>query len=210
MKNLTIITILFAAIFGFSSCESDFFNTEDSGIFGVVRDLDTGAPIPFADVYVNGPEQRSARSDANGNYRFTNLRTGNYVLSAEAYRYLTPFENATVFPTQYTQQDIEMQFHSMLSTNELNFGTEHEILDIVVTNVFNVPVDVDVDESISWIFVDGIFGSLDPGESDVIRVELNRNFMPTGVQSVPIVVHIEEDFGFDTIESYTVTVNAEN
>ncbi len=209
MKNFTILTLFSAILMLCSSCESDFLGLEDSGVFGVVIDAETGNPIPYADVFVNGPESRSIKADFNGNYRFSNLPSGNYVLSANANRFLTPLVNTTVFLGQYTQENIEMEFHSFLSTNVLNFGTEYDELEIVVTNLFNQAIDVGTKEDEHWMTTHHFISGLAPGESDIITVRIQRSFLNSGSYSVPLTVDIEEDFGFDVIESYVVTVNVE-
>lgn len=209
MKKFTLFAALLSTILFASSCESDFWGLEDSGIFGVVIDVETGNPIPFANIFINGPEARNTQADANGNYRFDNLRTGNYVLSAEAYRYLTPYVDASVFVNQFSQVDIEMEYHSLLSTHFLDFGTEYDELEIVVTNLFDRPIDVDTEEDESWMTTHHFISGLEPGQSDIITVRINRNFLAGGTYSVPLVVDIEEDFGFDVYESYVVTVNVE-
>ena len=49
-----------------------------SGLFGVVRDATTANPIAGADVYIAGPDFRSTRTNAAGEYEFTSLPTGDY------------------------------------------------------------------------------------------------------------------------------------
>lgn len=203
MKNLITFAILALATLSFSACE----DYEDCGVFGVVIDAQTGNPIPFAYVYINGAMTGETQADANGNYRFNNMRTGNYVVSAEAYRYLTRFINTTVVVGEFSQANVEMDYHSFLSTNELDFGTNQNELEIVVTNLYDRPIDVDTDESEGWLTTHGHISGLAPGQSAVITVRVDRSFMDAGTYAVPLVVDIEEDFGFDVFESYVVTVN---
>lgn len=209
MRNFTFLFAILSAALFFTSCEDDFFGIDDSGIFGVVRDAETGNPIPFANVFINGPEARNIQADGNGNYRIDHLRTGNYVVSAEAYRYLPIYQNTSVILGQFTQTNIDMEFHSLLSTHVLDFGTGVDELEIVVTNILDRPIDVDTDEDENWMTVNSFISGLDPGQSDIITVKINRSFLDAGTYSVPLVVDIEEDFGFDIYESYVVTVNVE-
>ena len=208
MKNLITFAILALAALTFSSCDGSLLGLEDSGVFGVVIDAETGNPIPHAYVFINGPETKTTQADGNGNYRFDNMRTGNYVVSAEAYRYLTPFVNTTVFQDDFSQANIEMNYHSLLSTHELDFGTDQGELEIVVTNLFDRPIDVDTDDNEGWLSTHGFTSNLAPGESAVLTVRIHRYLMDAGTYSVPLIVDIEEDFGFDVFESYVVTVNA--
>lgn len=210
MKNLIIFTAFALSAIMFTSCEDGFLGLEDSGIFGVVLDAETGNPIPFATVFVNGPESKTTQSDANGNYRFDNLRTGNYVLSAEAYRYLTTFVNTSVYPSEFNQANIEMDYHSVLSTHVLDFGTNLDELEIVVTNLFDRPIDIDTEEDENWLTANHFISGLEPGQSEIITVKVNRIFLDAGTYSVPLVVDVEEDFGFDVFESYVVTIHVEN
>lgn len=207
MKNLITFAVLALSALSFSSCDGSLLGLEDSGVFGVVIDAESGNPIPHAYVYINGPETKSTQADGNGNYRFDNMRAGNYVVSAEAYRYLTQFENVTVFQDDFSQADVRMDYHSLLSTHELDFGTNQDELEIVVTNLFDRPIDVDTDESEGWMTTHGFISGLEPGQSAIFTVRVNRTFMDPGTYSVPLVVDIEEDFGFDVFESYVVTVN---
>jgi len=209
MKNLSTLGLLLIIVLLGSSCNGDFWGLEDSGIYGAVIDAETGAPIPFALVYINGPETREVEADRNGNYRAEHLRAGNYRVSAEAYRYITPFEDVNIFENQYAIQDIEMQFHSALSTHLLDFGTDLEELTIIVTNIFDRPIDIDTDENHIWLQVDESISGLLPGQSAVMRVEINRMFLDPGVYDVPLIVEVEEDFGFDVFESYVVDIRVE-
>ena len=210
MKNFTIITLFLSIILLSSSCESDFWGLEDSGVYGVVRDMETGNPIPNALVYITGSEDKTTQTDASGNYLFKNMKPGNYLLSAEAYRYFTPFVETTVFVNDLTKQDIEMEYHSLLSTHTLNFGTNYDELEIVVTNILDRPIDVSTEEDEIWMTVHGFISGLEPGQSEILTVRVNRTFMDAGNFSVPLIVDIEEDFGFDVYESYVVNINVQN
>lgn len=210
MKNFTIITLLLSLVLFSTSCESDFWGLEDSGVYGVVRDIETGNPIPNALVHITGPEDKTTQTDASGNYVFEHMQPGNYLLSAEAYRYFTPFVETTVFANDITRQDIEMEYHSLLSTHTLDFGTQYDELEIVVTNILDRPIDVDTEEDEIWMIVQESISGLLPGQSDIITVRVERMFMDAGNYTVPLIIDIEEDFGFDVYESYVVDVNVQN
>lgn len=210
MRNFTIISLLFSALL-LSSCELDeILNVEDGGVYGVVKDARTGAPIPSATVHINGPESLTATSDASGNFRFEDLEPGNYLLSAEKDRYITPYVETNIILNNFSRQDIEMEYESMLSTHVLDFGTQYDEMEIVVTNHLDRTVDVTMEENESWLIAHTVIFGLEPGQSDVLTVKVSRLTADPGVNTASLIVNIEEDFDFDIYESYVVEVRMEN
>ncbi len=207
MKNLLIALIASGLLLLFFSCETDFSNLNKQGIYGIVKDNKTQEPIPFATVYLNGTSNTNTQTDANGNYRFENINTGDYLLSAEKEGYISTFVEQTVLLSNFLRVDISMEYRSMLSTDVLDFGSDKDELEIVVTNLLNETVDLDVEENEHWMTTNYNSFGLDPGESDIITVKLHRFMLNEDNYSVPLIVNIVEDFGFDIIESNVVTVN---
>ncbi len=210
MKKI-IITFSLALLFlTFYSCETDLSQFGNhQGVFGVVFDERTNEPISNAVVFLNGATQLSTYTDINGNYRFESIKTGNYVLSAEREDYKTSFIDVPIGLGDFPRMDIPMEYRSMLSTDYLDFGTSEEELEIVVTNLLDRPVDVDTEENAHWILVSNSIFGLDPGESGIIKVKALRYLMNNAVETAPLVINIEEDFGFDILESYVVDIRAE-
>ncbi len=97
----------------------------------------------------------------------------------------------------------------MLSTNVLDCGNSINELEIVVTNHLDEIVDIKVEENQFWLSTLGLTLNLGAGESKTIKVSVNRALLQENSYSVPMIINVEKDIGFDIIESYTVIVNVE-
>ena len=207
-KRYSLLPIL-AALFLFSSCDPDVLTLENSGVYGVARDIQNQRPVANAQIYINGPESQSTLTDANGNYRFEDLIAGSYVISASQERYQTTYVDTDLAVGLFKQVDIIMDYASMLSTHRLDFGSNTDELEIVVTNLLDETVEIDTDEDEIWMTTHDHILSLEPGESDIITVKANRIMMQQSNYSVPLVINVEEEWGSKVLESYVVTVTAQ-
>ncbi len=209
MKKAIIPIYLFVILFTFNSCETDLSEFGNmNGLFGVVIDHNTHEPIPNATVYINGEIQANAISDANGNYRFEALKGGNYLVSAEHENYISSFQEISLSLGGMERLDIPMEYKSMLSTHYLDFGTDLEEMEIVVTNLLDRTIDVKTEEDAHWMFASSSIFGLQPGESGVINVSVHRFIMNDDSETAPLIINIEKDFDFDVLESYVVDVHA--
>jgi hypothetical protein len=86
MKHRYVVIYLLAVAIGFSQTQPPA--SQDAGklgsISGTVHDAATGAPIPDAEVFVNGESSRGGKTqtDAQGHYTFRDLKPGAYRVSA--------------------------------------------------------------------------------------------------------------------------------
>lgn len=86
MKHRYVVICLLAVGLGFSQAQPPA--SQDAGklgsISGTVHDAATGAPIPDAEVFVNGESSRGGKTqtDAQGHYTFRDLKPGAYRVSA--------------------------------------------------------------------------------------------------------------------------------
>ena len=97
MKSL-ILYILFSLYFFYAWAKSSHPNTNPELIgtlSGKVMDSATHKGIPGASVYI-ADLKIGAVADANGNFRFANLPSGNYLVEAHAIGYSTQIKNITV------------------------------------------------------------------------------------------------------------------
>lgn len=209
MKKILLLLPIALMLFLFSSCDPDDIILENSGVYGVVFDEMTQRPVASASVFINGPESHTAVSDINGNYRFENLPLGTYTLSAQKEGYIETYESAELTIAEFEKVDILIAPETMLSSHVLDFSNNIDELEIVVTNHLDEAVDIKVDESHNWLTAQGIILGLDPGQSETIKVSVFRPMLQQSSYSVPIIINVEEDFGFDILESYTVTVNVQ-
>jgi iron complex outermembrane receptor protein len=98
MKSFLLISLLGLA-FGISSAQTSSLSHSFSGLSGslsgTVDDSASGKPIPAATVYI-ADLKLGAIADASGQYHFSNLPTGNYLVEAHAIGYTTITKNVSV------------------------------------------------------------------------------------------------------------------
>jgi len=209
MKKLLQLLPFALLLFLGTSCDPDDLTVGNSGVYGVVFDETTQRPVSGASIFINGPDSHSTVTDVNGNYRFENMPLGSYTLSAQKERYIAAYEDVELTIAGFEKADIYMAPETMLSTHELDFGTNIDELDIVVTNHLDEAIDIKVDENHMWLNTQGIISGLEPGQSETIKVTVFRPMLQQSSYSVPLILNVEEDFGFEILESYTVTVNVQ-
>ncbi len=208
MKNLLLILPIALVLILFTACDPDDFTLGNSGVYGIVQEETTQRPISGASVFINGPDNQSTVTDINGNYRFENMPLGEYTLNAQKERYTTTNLNVSLSVASFEQVDIPM-LSTMLSTNLLEFGSNINELALIVTNSLDVKANIEVDENQPWLTTDYYRFGIDPGQSKTIKFKVFRPLFQQDSYSVPIVINLEEDFGFEILESRTITLNAQ-
>ncbi len=98
-----------------------------------------------------------------------------------------------------------MEYQSVVSSSIVDFGRSLNSVQLGVTNFLPVSVDIRTDEDAMWLNAHS-FLSLDPGESGVITLDAQRMFLDTEFSTTNLIVNVEEDFGFNVLESYIVEV----
>lgn len=216
MKKLLrlIFLLLIFSMVGCSTDETPSFGS----VFGIISDSKTNEPVHGAEV-VLAPGNQSSITGADGRYEFTDLESGQYKLQVRASGYTTNNRQITVYAGMSSSCDIVIAPEIIsnkiqLSTNSLNFGSEHTKLSFAIQNVGNAGIiSWQISEVAEWLTVSPLQGETDMGKSSAVTVSVNRAMIAEDRTTTFVVVADGESLpvtvAVKPVSSYTFSVAPE-
>ncbi len=160
------------------------------GIYGMISDAETKAPVAGAQVILS-PGNVTAVTGSDGNYEFRNLEAGQYKLSAYSAGYSANTRQVTIVSGENIICDMQlMRERSVsgmeLSTNILDFGDEYDELTFSIMNVgTSGTLDWHIDNvTADWLYVSPLDGSTDMGKSSSVKVAVDRSRITSGETTI--------------------------
>ncbi|MDE5704363.1 MAG: SUMF1/EgtB/PvdO family nonheme iron enzyme, partial [Bacteroidales bacterium] len=183
----------------FTGCGEKEKEKEQGGLSGIVSDKVTGEAIAMASVELL-PTGRKTQTDEAGAFSFTDVEAGSYQLqvSKDGYAVYTSGDIAVGSGRTVRRNVALVEELQMLDTD----GRPLRVLDVgrasqCVFKLKNAGRDMVVWEipelAEGWIAFSKQSGRLEPGTTEEITVEINRDKLPTGDNTM--VVYIESTVG---------------
>lgn len=171
---------------GCSEDETSIFG----GIYGTIRDTETGMPIYNAEIILS-PGSRTTVSGSDGSYEYQNLDAGQYSLSVVAKGYQYNSRTVSVLAGESTRCDMRLVPEKQMSgvefsTTSLNFDKTYTDLTFEIHNVgTSGSVNWSItDISAAWLSVSPMSGTTDMGKSSSVKVSINRSLITEDAMSV--------------------------
>ncbi|HIZ85175.1 MAG TPA: carboxypeptidase-like regulatory domain-containing protein [Candidatus Coprenecus stercoravium] len=187
MKKLVIALSALTAMLLAWSCQDEEFATT-GGIYGIISDAETNAPIAGAQVMLS-PGNVTTVTGSDGNYEFQNVEEGQFKLSVSSSGYSSNSRQITVVAGERTICDMQLTPDKEisgieLSTNRLNFGSEYSVLTFDIRNVSTSGnIDWYISDTESWLTVSPTEGSTAMGKSSSVKVTVDRSKLSEDVTS---------------------------
>lgn len=160
------------------------------GIYGTIRDAETGMPIYNAEIILS-PGSRTTVSGRDGSYEYQNVDAGQYTLSVAATGYQYNNRTVTVLTGESTLCDMrlvpEAQMSGIeISTTSLNFDRTYSELTF---DIRNTGTSGSISWTITgidaaWLSVSPMSGTTEMGKSSSIKVTVNRSLITEDTSSV--------------------------
>ncbi len=186
MKKIQlVVTALLAVVALFVCCSKEDDTVAKAGIYGVITDAATYQPIQGASVVIS-PTNATTVTGADGIYSFLNIDASNkqYKVTVTASGYTYNSRQVVVAAGQNTTCDMNLTAEIAttgfsISPESLAFGSSYTELTFTIYNTGNSSstawsiTGIDVD----WLSVSPSAGVTTLGESSVVKVNVNRNYV---------------------------------
>lgn len=201
IKNVFICLLAIGLLVACSKDDDSAEEVRGNGvIYGKIIDEDNNDPIQGVSVTIY-PGGKTTITGANGQYEFTGLSNGGYIVQVSKKGYLSKVESLSV-----TSSDISNQADAALRAGnsclnimlgELDFGDNNSSKAFVISNVGNKAISWHLySDYHSFLSFDMTEGTLDPSESVAVNVNLLRMGTSAELNSFPIYIYAEgEEMG---------------
>ena len=180
MKKFLLFIVTILSLYSCTNDEAPIFGD----IYGVVSDVNSGAPIRNAEVILS-PGNKAIVTGGDGHFEFNNLEAGQYKISVNAEDYESNNAQITVVPGNKVSCDIHLTPKPVteifrISAKNLNFGTTQTQMSIEVTNdsASEAVWSLDLGNN-NWIKASPISGRLAAGKTESILFTCNRSTVTT-------------------------------
>lgn len=166
---------------------------------GTVTDYQTNEPLAGASVTIS-PLGKSNNTGADGYYEFLNLSAQEYTVSVTKADYNTEKKSVFVEVGRTNKLDISLrpsQPELEVLQKTLDFGNDATTLTLDIKNVGTATMSWSISEDVSWLSCVPTSGSIIPGGSASVVVNVDRQDMGIGNHSQTLVV--TSDGGSDVI-----------
>ncbi len=171
---------MFFCIIALGACAKD----EESftgNIIGKVTDSSTGEVMSGVTVTIV-PSGKARTTGSDGYFEFRDLDPKQYEIQARKEGYTTNTKTVNVTIGADAQGDIQLTPVAQdgklaLNVSSLNFGTQNTSMSFSITNKGNVAFNWNISghDKAGWISVSPISGTLQPGKSHAVTVNINRD-----------------------------------
>lgn len=183
MKKTLYLFSLLLSILVLGSCSGDDAVVPVGSVRGVVTNSKTGQPVPGCEVITS--KNKTAITNAKGEFQLNDIVAGNETLSFKATGYVSQTTNVTVESGRTASVNIELVPHvitySIYPVDPLlDFGVNTSVMNLTLRNPTSAPMEYKLTSNASWITMEPSSGLIPADKDENVKVTINRNSLSEG------------------------------
>jgi hypothetical protein len=189
-KNTLLILLLIATILSFSCDKPTETPLLETKISGRVLDKESNAVIAGAQITTN-PTTSSVTTDASGTYTISDVKAGEYVVSASKSGYKTNTISVVVTEGKTASADVQIETlkpELTLSTQTIDFGSNQTTASLIITNGSGInSINWTAAKSVNWLTLSQTSGTVSTA-SNTITLSVDRTGLSFGNYSTIVTI----------------------